>query len=79
MTAADQADQNVKISLANRGRPHMTAEVWFNLEIACSTGASSAGSAVDLMRASSFRSDEAVKGAPKGAPPQAVEDHVCRA
>ncbi len=25
MTAADQADQNAKISLANRGRPHMTA------------------------------------------------------
>ena len=24
MTAADQADQNVKIALANRGRPHMT-------------------------------------------------------
>jgi hypothetical protein len=26
MTAADQADQNVKIALANRGRPHMTAQ-----------------------------------------------------
>jgi hypothetical protein len=25
MTAADQDDQNVKMHLANRGRPHMTA------------------------------------------------------
>ncbi|MGD0188599.1 MAG: hypothetical protein ABSC25_25615, partial [Roseiarcus sp.] len=26
MTAADQDDQNVKMHLANRGRPHMTDE-----------------------------------------------------
>jgi hypothetical protein len=37
MTAADQTDQNVKMSLANWGRPHMTTEM-IRLECTASWG-----------------------------------------